>query len=746
MPSPLSDRAFRILPVQIGKYTLLTRLASGGMGEVYVARMSAAAGFEKQVVIKRLLPELARDQQFVQLFLQEARLTARLSHPNICQVFELTAIDDDYLLVMEYLEGFPLSTMIRSYADRGLDLRIATGLVTQACEGLQYAHDFRDDDQGVHGIVHRDVSPHNLMLTVSGVVKLLDFGVAKLRREGHHTVTGSAKGKYAYMAPEQLHCEDLDARADLFAAGVVLFELITGKRLFKRRSELATMQAIVEGERPNLHEMRSEVPRDLSDIVHRVVAVDREQRPTSARELADAIRAAMVPLGGPASLGELSEYVREHHAAELDEQRMLIRVATGKIPRVKLDEDGNVVLIEEEAGDAGASASGASDASAQSGRDDDDDDHERAATTIQPISRGRATSEQSGKAIRSRLPLRAPTVTRGVDAILDGFEDEVEDDSESGLENGYDSGFEYDDATVLDEKAVANAPPRRLASQSRPASGADIGPGEAGEEVAGGFEGDGGDGADAVDIGESIEIEVGLLDEPVPVAESTRPSSIGEQTLDVDLRRKRRGAWMPLAGLLIAVAVMLFFWQRSGSTSKPGSDTPAVAAAATAEPGQKAGTADGPTGAAGDRADRTGQKQDDGNESIAGGANDHVGDRPDAGPDAGPADLSSASADGQALDAGAEASASKSRRDRRRKRRRDRDKKNSASKGFGHLTVDASPYAEIFIDGKKMGITPLVRVKLSAGQHKIKAVSARGAKRVRVTIDKGKTTKKRIVF
>ncbi len=181
-------------PYRFGKYTLLAKLAQGGMGEVFAALLSGEAGFEKLVVIKRILPHLAEDPRFVSMFLAEARVTASLTHPNICQVFELGQIDGEYYLAMEYLEGVSLARLIRQNANRGLDLRLAAGIVCQMLEGLQFAHCFRQPGQGMVGIVHRDLSPSNVFVTSAGLVKVLDFGVAKVQAPGATTATG-LKGK-----------------------------------------------------------------------------------------------------------------------------------------------------------------------------------------------------------------------------------------------------------------------------------------------------------------------------------------------------------------------------------------------------------------------------------------------------------------------------------------------------------------------------------------------------------------------
>ncbi|HWN71702.1 MAG TPA: serine/threonine-protein kinase, partial [Haliangium sp.] len=256
-------------PIRFGKYTLLTRLATGGMGEVYVAQMGGAAGFEKQVVIKRILPQLANDEQFVQMFLDEARITAQLNHPNICQVFELGEINGEYYIAMEYLEGLPLSRLILKHAVGGIDLRVVLGIMIQACEGLAYAHDFRDPARRIDGVVHRDVSPQNLFVTAPGLVKVLDFGVAKLYREGSKTVTVSTKGKHLYMSPEQVNGDRIDQRSDLFALATVMFEALTGRSLFGRATQFLTLQAIVTGDRPRIREVRSDVPAAVEDVLER---------------------------------------------------------------------------------------------------------------------------------------------------------------------------------------------------------------------------------------------------------------------------------------------------------------------------------------------------------------------------------------------------------------------------------------------------------------------------------------------
>src|SRR5262245_27139162 len=187
---------------KLGRYTLLVRLAAGGMAEIFLARLDGAAGFRKHLVLKLILPELAEDERFVRMFLEEARVASRISHPNVCPVYELGEADGRYFIAMEYLDGAPLSSLLNK-APR-LPVRLAATLLAQACEGLHHAHELRDLDGQPAGVIHRDVSPTNLFVTADGTLKVLDFGIAKARDATVQSSTGSLKGKHAYMAPEQV--------------------------------------------------------------------------------------------------------------------------------------------------------------------------------------------------------------------------------------------------------------------------------------------------------------------------------------------------------------------------------------------------------------------------------------------------------------------------------------------------------------------------------------------------------------
>jgi serine/threonine-protein kinase len=312
-----------------GKYRLLTRLATGGMAEIFLARLSGAAGFQKHLVLKRILPQYAEDEHFVAMFLDEARIAAQISHPNVCQVFELGELDGQYFMTMEYLDGVPLASLMRraSRTPRAGDVRLISGLMTQASAGLHHAHELKDTSGHLLGLVHRDVTPQNLFVTVDGVLKVLDFGVAKAAGASARTRTGSVKGKYAYMSPEQLKGEALDRRADVFALGTVLFECLTGRRLFWRDTDFLIFKAINEDPIPAVKDYRPDISPVLGEIVAKAIHRDREKRYPTVRAFGEAVAEAVAPLGGPLGNPAIAEAVNEILADEIMERRVLVQKA-----------------------------------------------------------------------------------------------------------------------------------------------------------------------------------------------------------------------------------------------------------------------------------------------------------------------------------------------------------------------------------------------------------------------------------
>jgi serine/threonine protein kinase len=310
----------RPAPARLGRYELIGLLATGGMAEIHLARLAGEAGFEKIVVVKRLLPELVASQTFVSMFLDEGKLVARLDHPNICEVHELGRDGAEYFLAMPYLDGVSVHALISRprESDRIAELRVACAIVAQACAGLHHAHELRDADGAPANLVHRDVSPSNLFVTSTGMVKVLDFGVAKVRG-ATETEVGTIKGKQQYMAPEQVLGESLDRRTDIFALGIVLFELATHQRLFKRASDYLTARAILEEAIPRADEVDPAIPPRVADVIAKALARSAADRHATAAELANALVVAMNEYGGLAPQATIAQIVTS--TDELSAQR-----------------------------------------------------------------------------------------------------------------------------------------------------------------------------------------------------------------------------------------------------------------------------------------------------------------------------------------------------------------------------------------------------------------------------------------
>ncbi|MCP3144953.1 serine/threonine-protein kinase [Pyxidicoccus xibeiensis] len=282
---------------RIGKYEILTRLSMGGMAELFLAFTSGPGGFRKFVAVKQILPDIKKDDQFVKMFLDEARITAAFSHANIGQVFDLGEEGGELYLAMEFLPGQNLEQVVKAASRQGyaLPMGFIGRVIRDACLGLHYAHHFTDPSGRPAVVVHRDVSPKNVMLTYDGVVKVIDFGIAKARGRLGRTQVGTVKGTSGYMSPEQVRNTALDGRSDLFSVGVMLHELLAGQRLFNGPHEAAVMLQIVEGDIPSPRSLNPEVPEALEAVAMRALARDAAQRFTSGREMARAIEAALGP-------------------------------------------------------------------------------------------------------------------------------------------------------------------------------------------------------------------------------------------------------------------------------------------------------------------------------------------------------------------------------------------------------------------------------------------------------------------
>lgn len=269
-----------------GRYELIERIDVGGMAEVFKATQRGVAGFSRIVAIKRILPEIAADPEVVRMFVEEAKLAVQLSHPNIAQVFDLGEVDGRYFIAMEHIDGHSARTLWERWNERGKRLppEAVCHIVGQVAEALHYAHFAQDPTGRPLGVIHRDVSPQNILLAFDGDVKVIDFGLAKAENRASQTRDGVVKGKLAYLSPEQAHGRPIDRRSDLFSLGICAWELLTGRRAFKRDDDRETVLAIRDGrvDPPSRHAV---IPSGLEAIVQRLLARDPELRYRTALEL-----------------------------------------------------------------------------------------------------------------------------------------------------------------------------------------------------------------------------------------------------------------------------------------------------------------------------------------------------------------------------------------------------------------------------------------------------------------------------
>jgi serine/threonine protein kinase len=288
----------------IGRYALHDEIAAGGMATVHFGRLLGQAGFSRTVAIKRLHAQFAKDPDFVSMFMDEARLAARIHHPNVVSTLDVVARDGELFLVMEYIPGEALSKLARYVGQRAerIDPRIAVAIVAGFLHGLHAAHEARNERGEPLEIVHRDVSPQNVLVGTDGVARVVDFGVAKAVGRVHTTREGQLKGKLAYMAPEQIHGIDVTRRTDVYAASIVLWELLVGKRLFARENEAAVIVAALTADPPAPGTLVSGLPEALDRITLRGLARSPEARFATAREMALALEEA-IDLALPSEVG-----------------------------------------------------------------------------------------------------------------------------------------------------------------------------------------------------------------------------------------------------------------------------------------------------------------------------------------------------------------------------------------------------------------------------------------------------------
>ncbi|MDC0745970.1 serine/threonine protein kinase [Polyangium mundeleinium] len=293
------------------RYRVLDRLASGGMAEVFLAESAGIEGFKKRVAIKRVLPHLSEKKRFIAMFLDEARLSANLTHSNVAQVFDIGVGDNAYFIVMEYVDGSDLKAVIEYIRKmkRPFPVEVAVYIAERICDGLAYAHEAKNPEGQPLRIVHRDVSPANVLLTKYGEIKIVDFGLAKATSQLEKSEPGIVKGKFGYLSPEVTQGLEVDVRTDVFAVGIILWEILAQKRLFHGENDLKTVMLVREAVVPPLAPLNKDVPPELETIINRALARDPEKRYQSARELGRALNGFLFKFGKPVGAHDVAELV-----------------------------------------------------------------------------------------------------------------------------------------------------------------------------------------------------------------------------------------------------------------------------------------------------------------------------------------------------------------------------------------------------------------------------------------------------
>lgn len=333
-------------PTPFGRYYLTDLLARGGMAELYRAKLFGASGFEKTIAVKKVLPQFSDDQNFLTMLSDEARLTVTLSHPNIVQLFDFGKIGNDYFIAMELVEGVDLKTLLTRMQERGqkIPVAIACYIMEEVCRGLQHAHTMKDGGGKPLEIVHRDISPQNILLSFNGEVKVTDFGIAKAASNLTHTQTGMIKGKVAYMSPEQGDGLTLDGRTDIFSAGLVLYEILTQKILFDGDSQFEILGKI-KATHINMEMLPSTIPAELRAILAKALAHDVSNRYTSAADFQKALHQYLADRHAGTSAEAIAQFLREIFADKIEAREGQLEIPID--PKLKLElasQSGGIAL------------------------------------------------------------------------------------------------------------------------------------------------------------------------------------------------------------------------------------------------------------------------------------------------------------------------------------------------------------------------------------------------------------------
>lgn len=331
--------AFRSRP--FARYFLIDKLAVGGMAEVYKAKLFSNHGFEMLLVLKKILPHLSANEEFVQMFVDEAKITVELRHQNIVQVFDFGCYDDNYFIAMECVDGKDLKTLLKELAQRGefIPIELVVYIVHEICKGLDYAHKKVDAAGKALGVVHRDITPANILISYTGEVKIADFGIAKARTSVYNTRDGVLKGKYEYMSPEQASGGSVDFRSDIFEVGILLHEMLTGRRLFHTESDTETLELIKSGIYPEPIERHPRVTPRLNQITMRALQRNQATRFADAKAMQSALAECIAPNTPSALADQLADYLQITFAQNIKTEHERTRIGTENALKLWNSED-----------------------------------------------------------------------------------------------------------------------------------------------------------------------------------------------------------------------------------------------------------------------------------------------------------------------------------------------------------------------------------------------------------------------
>ncbi|MBW1870681.1 MAG: protein kinase [Deltaproteobacteria bacterium] len=665
---------------KMGRYQLLALLATGGMAEIYLARQTGIQGFERLVVVKKILPHLAKQKKFLDMFLDEARIAAQLNHPNIVQIYDLGQEGEDFFIAMEYLEGESLGYLASEARKAGQVLQpaIAAGIIAQVCDGLDCAHNLQDEAGIPLRVVHRDVSPQNIIVLFSGAVKLVDFGVAKAASKIHQTRVGTLKGKLAYMSPEQCMSKPVDPRSDVFSLGAVAWELLTRRRLFKRDQEAGMINAILNEEIPSVREVHSDVSTVLDGIVMKSLQKDPKDRFQTAGEMGATLRDYIRRTGAAAGVHDIAAFT----------QNVFVKRARTK----------KKLLEEIRAGGSGRHAL-----------------HVLKPETDESLPSRSEVSESED--ISMRIDVSEPLsvdIEEAPTTLLPSFKE-----------------LERQEAEVSQDLATAPLkPPELKTSKPKPAESS---------------------GKQEDDNSESQTVRAGT---PIIAAEKTK---IREETTESPKKptagkKPNLPLYAGIGGGALAFVILMILLASPGDKPSENIDAGGLSNPIS-EPGLTDGgqeTSDSVQPAEPKEPRRTALVTDAGSPAgpvDAGRPTEPVdAGRPTEPVDAGkPTEPIDAGKPTEPVDAGSTAAPEPADKGplEKTKPADPTPIKVKPKKRYGYLRLDTEPWSEVYLGKRKLGITPILGVRLKPGNHKLKLVNSQMKiyKTIRITIRAGRTTK-----